>query len=426
MSIGPKSFAPILATAFVIWPIMAYMGAQGFTGSVAIAALIGLAFVRVQTVKVYAVAGIAFTLWVVASTFWAPESKDLLTGNLLAGSFSMDMPGIRFGLTTLAGLGVMVAIGSVVQGSARISLNVIFAAIIIQFIGVVVTALFMPQILRLLAPFSDPVSEMPQNLMRNANAFAMLLPILLAWLWFGQDTAPRGKLIAVAVAIMTVIALAQTGTQSAMFGVILMVLCMAVVRFAPQNGFKIIFSTLAFYIVSAPALIGWGVTQLRVSGIPLPKSFFSRTYSWELVGSKIGDAPMVGHGPEASQIWRDTFGDHPEWLSDAATRYGDAYAWEIYRVVPIHPHNMPLQVWAETGMVGAILAAVFLFLVGWRIKAPQEWSRTALYAAAGLIGMCTAICSFAYSMWNEAYWASVVLAAALVLLISRHRGWLQS
>ncbi len=421
MSFGPKSFAPFLATAFVVWPIMAYMGAQGFTGSVAVAALIGLAYVRVQDIRIYAVVGLAFALWVVASTFWAPEAKALLTGSLLSGSFSMDMPGIRFGLTALAGLGVMVAIGGATAGSARISLNVIFAAIAIQFVGVVVTALFMPEILSLLAPFSDPVSEMPQNLMRNANAFAMLLPILLAWLWF-RDDAPRGKLVAVAVGILTIIALAQTGTQSALFGVVLMLICLAVVRYAPKNGFKIIFSSLAFYIVAAPALIGWGVAQLRLAGLPLPKSFFSRTYSWELVGSKIGDSPFIGHGPEASQVWRDTFGDHPEWLSEAATRYGDGYAWEVYRVIPIHPHNMPLQVWAETGMIGAILAALFLFFVGWRIKAPKDWSPMALYAGAGLIGMCVAICSFAYSMWNEAYWASVILASALVLLLSRHLG----
>lgn len=421
MSLGPKSFAPFLATAFVVWPVMAYMGAQGFTGSVAVAALLALAYVRVRQIEIYALAGLAFAVWVVASTFWAPEAKDFLTGDLLAGSFSLDMPGIRFGLTALAGLGVLVAIGRTRPDGAGISLTVIAGVAIVQFVGVVVTALFMPQILEALAPFSDPVTEMPQNLMRNANSFAILLPFLLVWLWF-RGTAEYWPFMAMAVGILAVGAFMQTGTQSALFGAGLMLICMGIVKVMPKNGFKLIFTSLAFYIVAAPALVGWGVAQLRMAGVPLPKSFFSRTYSWELVGTKMTEAPIIGHGPEASQTWRDTFGDHPAWLNEAAARYGDAYAWEVYPVIPIHPHNMPLQIWAETGMIGALLAAAFLFLVGWRIKPPEQWSPIARYGGAGLIGVCVAIASFAYSMWNEAFWASVILAAAIILLQARHDG----
>ncbi|MHA7898565.1 MAG: O-antigen ligase family protein [Henriciella sp.] len=421
MSLGPKSFAPFLATALVVWPIMAYIGAQGFTGSVGIAALIGLAYVRVRRVEIYAVAGLAFATWVVISTFWAPEAQGFLTGDLLEGSFSLDIPGVRFGLTALAGLGVLVAVGLTRPGGADLSLKVILAAAIVQFIGVIVTALFMPQILEAMAPRSDPVTEMPQNLMRNANAFALLLPFLLAWIWF-RGEAEYWPFVSIAIGVLAIGAFAQTGTQTALTGAAFMLICMGIVKLMPKNGFKLIFTSLAFYVVAAPALVGWGVTQLRLAGLPLPKSFFSRTHSWELVGTKIGQAPIIGHGPEASHTWRDTFGDHPAWLDDAAARYGDAYAWEVYPVIPIHPHNMPLQVWAETGMVGALLAAAFLFLVGWRLKPPTQWSPIARYGGAGLVGVCVAITSFAYSMWNEAFWASVILAAAIILLQARHDG----
>lgn len=419
MSFGPKTFAPVLAAAFVLWPILAYTGAQGFTAAVAIAAIYSMFYVRVKRIEIYALACIAFVLWVVASSFWAPESQALLAGNIFAGSFSMEAPGIRFGLLALAGLGVLVATGSIALGAARLSLKVIMAAALIQFGGVVVTALFMSQILSFLAPFSDPVSEMPQNLMRNANSFALVLPLVLAALWH-RGTDERWPFVALGTGVLAFGAFAQTGTQSALFGLAFMLCGMAIVKYLPKNGFKVLFSTMAFYVVAAPALLSWGVAQLRMAGAPLPKSFFSRTYSWELVGGKIVEAPLIGHGPEASHTWRDTFGDHPTWLADAVARYGDEYAWEVYRVVPIHPHNMSLQIWAETGMIGAVLAAVFLFLLGWHLKAPKDWSPISKYAAAGLIGICAAICSFAYSMWNEAFWASVVLAAAAILLQARH------
>ena len=422
MTLGPRTFSPFLAGILVLWPVIAYMGAQGYTGAVAIAALLGLAYVRVREVRVYAVALIAFVSWIVAAGFWAPEAKALLVGDMRDGSFSMDMPGIRFGLTALAGLGVIVATSAVSEQSSRTSLGVIVGVAVVQFFGVVGTALFTPQILALLAPISDPVLEMPQNLIRNANAFMLLLPFLLAWVWHRKNDYWR--MAAVALCIVSFAAFAQTGTQTGLTGTALMLACMAIVKLWPKNGFRILFSGLAVYVTLAPLLLGWGVAQLRGFGIPLPQSFFSRTYSWELVREKVSEAPIMGHGLEASYTWTDTYGDHPDWLADAVARYDQevAFAWEIYPVVPGHPHNMPLQVWAEAGMIGACLAAIFLFFLGWRLKAPALWSPISRYAAAGLIGVCTAVSSFAYSMWNEAFWASAVLAAAVILLQARHDG----
>lgn len=423
---GPRTFSPFLAGILVLWPIIAYMGAQGYTGAVAIAALLGLVYVRVRQIRVYALALVAFVAWIVAAGFWAPEAKALLVGDMRDGSFSMDMPGIRFGLTALAGLGVIVATSAVAEKSSRISLGVIVGVAIVQFFGVVGTALFTPQILALLAPISHPVHEMPQNLIRNANAFMLLLPFLLAWLWHRQNDYWR--MAAVGLGVISFAAFAQTGTQTGLTGAAFMLACMAIVKFWPKNGFRILFSGLAVYVTLAPLLLGWGVAQLRSFGIPLPQSFFSRTYSWELVREKVSEAPIFGHGLEASYTWTDTYGDHPEWLADAVARYNQevAFAWEIYPVVPGHPHNMPLQVWAETGMIGACLGAIFLFFLGWRLKAPALWPPISRYAAAGLIGVCAAVASFAYSMWNEAFWASAVLAAAVIFLQARHDGEAQA
>ena len=423
MTLGPRTFAPFLAGILVLWPIIAYMGAQGYTGAIAIAALLGLVYVRVRTIRVYAIALVACVAWIVAAQFWAPETQALLAGDILQGSFSMEMPGIRFGLTALAGIGVIVATAAVTARSSRSSLGVVVGVALVQFAVVVGTALFTPQILQLLAPFSDPVLEMPQNLIRNANAFALLLPFLLAWIWH-RTSNDYWRIGALAIGLISFAAFVQTGTQTGMTGMVLMLICMTIVKLWPKNGFRIIFSSLAVYVTLAPLLLGWGVAQLRSFGVPLPQSFFSRTYSWELVREKISESPFIGHGLEASYSWTDTYGDHPEWLADAVARYNQdvAFAWEGYLIVPGHPHNMPLQLWAETGMVGASLGAIFLFFLGWRLRPPQDWSPVTRSAAAGLIGVCVAVSSFAYSMWNEAFWASAVLATAVILLQARHDG----
>ena len=419
MKLGPRTFSPFLAGILVLWPIIAYMGAQGYTGAVVIAALLGLVYVRVTGIRPYALVCAAFMAWIVAAGFWAPEAKDFITGNLLSGSFSMDLPGIRFALTALAGIGVLSATYAVATRSSRISLGVILGVALVQFVGVVVTALFMDQILALLAPISDPIREMPQNLIRNANAFSLLLPFLLAWVWHSDDRR-FGPRTAFAIGGISFVAFVLTGTQSAMVGAVFMGLFMLVVKWMPKYGFRAIFSGLAVYVIAMPVFVSGALSAIRAFGLPLPRSFFSRTYSWEFVGAKIHEAPLLGHGPEACHTWKDTFGDHPDWLADATARFGDGQVWQLYSVVPVHPHNMPLQIWAETGAIGAALAAGFLFLLGWRLRAPQDWSPISKYAAAGLIGMCISIGSFAYSMWNEAFWGSVVLAAAVILLQARH------
>lgn len=418
---GPRTFAPILAAMLVLWPIIAYMGAQGYSGAVAIAALLGIFYVRRPETDRLFWAGIAFVTWIVLAGFWGPAADGLFVGSLGSGSFSLDMPGIRFALTALAGLSILIAVYSVAPKSSPRSLNVVAGAGFVQFGGMLITALFMGQILALLAPISDPVSEMPQNLMRNANAYLMLLPFLLAWLWSrGED--PKWTYGAIALGAVSFLAFVLTGTQTALIGVFLMLAAMAIMKRYPERGFKILFGGLAAYVMAAPILFSGLITALRDMGVPLPKSFFSRSYSWELVGNKITESPIIGHGLEASQNWRDTYGDHPEWLADASARYGAEYAWEVYRVIPSHPHSMSLQIWAEAGFIGAALAATFLVVLGWRLKPPSAWPPISRYAAAGLIGVCAAICSFAYSMWNEAFWGSVVLAAAVIFLQARHDG----
>ena len=421
MTWGPRTFAPILAAMLVLWPVIAYMGAQGYSGAVAIAALLGLFFVRIPKLDRLTIVGGAFTLWVVIASFWGPEAEGLLVGDLGAGSFSIEMPGVRFALTALAGLGIFVVTGGVMTGTSQRSLNTIVGAGFVHLLSVVITAVFMAQILALLAPISDPVREMPQNVKRNANAFLMLLPFLLAWVWHRQSE-PKWAFIAIGMGLVSFAAFVLTGTQTALMGMVLMLVTMAIVKHFPTNGFKIICGTLAAYIMATPILFSVGVARLRDLGMPLPESFFSRSYSWELVGAKIAESPILGHGPEASQTWTDTFGDHPEWLADAAARYGFEYAWEVYRVIPIHPHNMSLQIWAETGLVGAILAAGFLLALGWRLKAPSDWPPISRYAAAGLIGACIASCSFSYSMWIEAVWGGVILASAVIFLQARQDG----
>ena len=125
----------------------------------------------------------------------------------------------------------------------------------------------------------------------------------------------------------------------------------------------------------------------------------------------------MGHGIEASKSWRDTYASYPEWMAQLPD------FWAYYPVVPGHPHNMALQIWAETGLIGAGLAALTILLIGWRLPSGDRLRVDIRYAIGGMLASATCLFSFSYSVWNEAFWATLALAVAgLILLSRRQRG----
>ncbi len=89
--------------------------------------------------------------------------------------------------------------------------------------------------------------------------------------------------------------------------------------------------------------------------------------------------------------------------------------------MPGHPHNMALQIWAETGLIGAVLVGFALVLLGFRLPQPDQMREDVRYAIAGVTGVALSLFSFAYNMWNEAFWSTVVLAAVAIILLAKRQ-----
>jgi len=181
----------------------------------------------------------------------------------------------------------------------------------------------------------------------------------------------------------------------------------------PRSGFRWLFGGLAGYIAAAPVLFALLIRALDGVAPHLPASFRSRLWSWEIVIGRMSDAPFLGHGLNATRTWKETFATRPDWLAQLPDY------WKDYPVVPGHPHNMALQIWAETGMIGAVLAALSLVALAFHLPRPAELRPEIRFAAAGLAGAAASIFSFAYSLWNEGFWASLALAAAAIILWHR-------
>ncbi|MEM1390762.1 MAG: hypothetical protein AAGG45_06745, partial [Pseudomonadota bacterium] len=257
------SYPAYLAGLFILWPVVAYMGGQGFTAGVALAAIPVLFYVRPKSIPLYAIAFILFMLWVIASSTWSGVERGLFEGSLASQDFELNDASLRLGLTALCIGGVIFA-ATQVQAYAPKALAFFKAVTLVQAIGVVTTALCMGAILDALSPYSDPITEMPQNMMRNVNAMTLILPLLSAWLW------SRGSLSFRVAAIVWPIAIGMAGfvigSWASVISIFMIGAAIMVVWVFRRIGFLLLFTFLGVYIMLAPYISGSLTQALRGSG----------------------------------------------------------------------------------------------------------------------------------------------------------------
>nr|WP_321359958.1 O-antigen ligase family protein [uncultured Hyphomonas sp.] len=409
------SYAPVLAAAFVLWPIMGLLGGQGYTPLLALAALPALALARPKwPPALYAIPAILFVIWVVIGEAWSPVSTGLVSGSLAEGNFGVKASSVRIVLTAAFALLAVGGALRIADGRAQVSTRVMLGAFAAQGLILAITTIFSGPLLR--AVYGTDPNEVVsgiQNLERNANAFALILPVLIAYL----SVRPQflWKPVVALLVVASLLFFMRLDDQSAVAGLVLMMVAMGLVRALPVHGFRVLFTAIGAYIAAAPTVIGTVVGLLEAYNIDMPGSFRSRVWSWHIVLGKIAERPVTGHGISASKTWEDTYADHPDWMA----RLPDF--WAAYKVVPGHPHNMALQIWAETGMIGAVLVAFSLVLLGFRLPQPNKMREDIRYAIAGMTGVAFSLFNFAYNMWNEAFWSSVVLAAIAIILLSKRQ-----
>ena len=407
------SYAPILAAAFVLWPLMGLLGGQGYAPLLGLAALPALALARPKwPPTIYAVLAILFVVWAAISEFWSPTSTGLISGNIFEGNFGVKASSLRIVLTAAFGL---LAVGGALQvasGTAQVSTRVMLGAFAAQGFIVAVSTIFSGPLIYLVYG-DDPTQAGSgiQNIGRNANAFALILPVLIAYL----SARPQfmWKPVVALLVVTSLLIFTRADTQSAIIGMVLMMAAMGLIHALPKNGFRVLFTSIGAYIASAPLVMGTALKFLDAYNIHLPASFQSRAWAWHVAISKISERPLTGHGIAASKTWNDTYADYPAWLAQLPD------FWAAYEVVPGHPHNMALQIWAETGLIGALLAAFALIALGFRLPRPEAMRADIRYAIAGMTGVAVSLFSFAYNMWNEAFWSTLILAAVAIILLSK-------
>jgi len=84
----------------------------------------------------------------------------------------------------------------------------------------------------------------------------------------------------------------------------------------------------------------------------------------------------------------------------------------------VHPHSASLQIWHDLGLVGALLAAALLAYGGWRLSRAFAHDRLGGGATAAVLAMIGLMANVGWSVWQEWWIATLLLAAALIAALS--------
>lgn len=242
---------------------------------------------------------------------------------------------------------------------------------------------------------SEPPATLAFGLKNAASVVALLLPLavfapgLPPWLRIGLGVSGA------------VVALLLPG-ESAKLAVLAGLGAGLMAGLAPRATPRALAGLGAMLILALPWMLG-AILPRDVSA--LPNSAAHRLLIWDFAAERIAERPMLGWGMDAS---RAIPGGAERTSQETRTAFGltspTASQWfSNAQMLPLHPHNLALQLWLELGAVGAALMALLLAMVALACRSP---------AACGAFAAGLVIAMLSYGAWQY-WWVSGLLLAAV-------------
>jgi O-antigen ligase len=397
--------AVILSLVFILWPLLTFAGGLAFPILSAVAALACLPVTaRRLRPRWYMLPLAGFMIFTAVSALWSPRQFEWVDFDFAKGVVNVRSEMLRVGLL-FAALGVLLAAA---RGwglrTKRIVTGIALGALLLQVGIVLVLALYQEQALELFSDFMSNSGEGVQNISRNSIFMAVAAPVLIFGLTQGRPLAVV-VLVALVILAAELTALIVLGTDSGLLALGASVGAMITVKLFPRHGFRVIACGIALIVMSAPIL--FGVLSPVTDPTLATTSLEWRMTIWNRVIEVIAGHPFIGAGVGVLRTILDTI---------------PGGVFEGQMIVPNHAHNMTLQLWAETGAVGAGLLSLALLLAGWRLPKPESLGAGALPVAA-LAGGMTAIACVSFDLWNENWWAVCGYIAVVTVAVQRGSGW---
>jgi O-antigen ligase len=259
-----------------------------------------------------------------------------------------------------------------------------------------------------LSIFVDPVNEgeflqkrqgdAEQNLGRGILTYTQFLPVII--LMFAAKFK-HGWLAAIPLVLVIIFTAHLNRLSLPLFVIFPTLLIMGLTWKFPKLMVKLTFFLIILLILFGPlsGYLSSLVDDKQLASLPL--SVEHRLRMWAYAWERILENPIFGNGFDASRSYQDTF----------ISKQG----YEIV-IVSLHTHNVPVQIWLETGMVGAALSAMIIAAL---LKPTLHFANSPV-RASGLTGTIIAVTLFGATTigaWQFWWWGSLFLAIAILYLI---------
>lgn len=399
LSVAEAAFVGI---AFMFLPVAAY----GNHGIVILLVVAGLASLW-QTVRhggrgwplgrAMSLGLAAFLAWGGASTLWA-ETPGIALPRVL------QLAGL-----TAAGVAVLSALPALDHRARhRVGMAMVFGMLgLFTAVGVDggVDGAIERAVRRLLG-LRVPEEWLRSHFKVGVTLCGLLMPVMAMWLW-----RRRPWIVPLLVAGLVGCGLSvdsNTGLLAA--GIASVVTGLALVWPRAICAGMAVLVTIGF--LAAPAAVQ------RLPGLPamaeavniLPNSMMHRLGIWGFAAGKVGERPLAGWGLDASRALPGG-----EAIIKVPARASHGIIMLDVQAMPLHPHNLMLQVWLETGLLGVVLLlSAFLALIMALWRSPPAVRAPGLGTAAGILVIGAA----SFGAWQAWWVASQWLVATFCLILS--------
>ncbi len=227
----------------------------------------------------------------------------------------------------------------------------------------------------------------------------LLLAVPAVHAFWSRPAGWFDRALAALLAVVVIVFVFRSESEAAKLGVLILVPCWALAAFAPRLALSV--TALAFVFTMAIAPLLGPMAEKLVPSFVLNRldvmSAQARIDIWDSFGEVARARPIAGAGFGTSA----TMHEHPV-AAEVSTEHRTLLGVG-------HPHDMPLQAWAETGVIGAgllTLAGLLLLARLRRLPAAELAPRLALFAAA------FSIATVGHGAW-QGWWIAGLGAAIL-------------
>lgn len=383
--------------------LAAHAGGLAIAPLMAIAGMIGLATAafghgRLGLVPArWMLAFLAFLLWAAISASWSSY-----TAKGLSNPVKLVIGAVFY----------ILGIGAFYRAANGVSSRTVGLFIIATFVAAFLLCLdtlsgyWLSMLVDPVGPNEDPIARLGDAQMNVSQGIIManmvFAPIATLLLW----TQKRGPYMVAALVILNVTAAIAGGIWAGVLALALAMAAMGLAAIKPVFMIKAL-TYLSMGLVGFAPLFGalMGAVPQAIRDV-LPFSWEHRIVTWGYTAELTRAAPIKGHGFDASRVFDATF---------------EARGFDDLAKISLHPHNAGLQIWLETGAIGALLGVITIFCLGQKAQDFASGGRARAMAVSGTFAAVIIIASVSYGVWQDWWWALIALSAGLLAFVPKTR-----